>query len=111
MNNNKALIIEKEKIQDIINFNKDIFKEIFFSFWKNFYPSVINNNDLQKLEIENSQKFLSNLEFYKVYECIVEDTDNLFEYFVNRMQKVFTMFYSLNKEFYYGIVSKENKVN
>ena len=31
MNNNKALIIEKEKIQDIINFNKDIFKEIFFS--------------------------------------------------------------------------------
>ena len=42
MNNNKALIIEKEKIQDIINFNKDIFKEIFFSFWKNFYPSVIN---------------------------------------------------------------------
>ena len=111
MNNNKALIIEKEKIQDIINFNKDIFKEIFFSFWKNFYPSVINNNDLQKLEIENSQKFLSNLEFYKVYECIVEDTDNLFEYFVNRMQKVFTMFYSLNKEFYYGIVSKENKVS
>ena len=42
---------------------------------------------------------------------MVENTDDLFEFFINKMQNIFTMFYSLNKEFYYGFVSKENKVN
>ena len=111
MNKDEALIAEKEKIQDIINFNNDIFNEITLKFSQNFYPTTIKDNDLNNLDIENSQKFLSNLEFYRIYECITENTDDLFEYFVNKVQKIFTMFYSLNKGFYYGVVSKENKVN
>lgn len=110
MNNDKALIVEKEKIQNIINFNNDIFNQITLKFGQNFYPTTIKDNDLNNLEIENSQKFLSNLEFYRIYECITENTDDLFEYFVNKVQKIFTMFYSLNKEFYYGIVSKKIKL-
>ena len=111
MNNDKALIAEKEKIQNIINFNNDIFNQITLKFNQNFYPTIVEDNNLNNLEIENSQKFLSNLEFYRIYECIIENTDDLFEYFADKMQKIFTMFYSLNKGFYYGIVSKENKVN
>ncbi|QYR62207.1 ATP-binding protein [Fusobacterium polymorphum] len=111
MNNDKPLIVEKEKIKDVINFNENIFKNISLRFSQNFYPVIIENNDLKSLEIENSQKFLSNIEFYRIYECIVENTDDLFEFFINKMQNIFTMFYSLNKEFYYGFVSKENKVN
>ena len=111
MNKDEALIAEKEKIQDIINFNNDIFNQITLKFSQNFYPTTIKDNDLNNLDIENSQKFLSNLEFYRIYECTTENTNDLFEYFVNKVQKIFTMFYSLNKEFYYGVVSKENKVN
>ena len=111
MNNDKALIAEKEKIQNIINFNNDIFNQITLKFNQNFYPTIIEDNNLNNLEIENSQKFLSNLEFYRIYECVIENTDDLFEYFIDKMQKIFTMFYSLNKGFYYGIVTKENKVN
>lgn len=111
MDNDKALIAEKEKIQNIINFNNDIFNQITLKFNQNFYPTIVEDNNLNNLEIENSQKFLSNSEFYRIYECVIENTDDLFEYFVDKMQKIFTMFYSLNKEFYYGIVSKENKVN
>ena len=111
MNNDKALIAEKEKIQNIINFNNDIFNQITLKFNQNFYPTIVEDNNLNNLEIENSQKFLSNLEFYRIYECVIENTDDLFEYFIDKMQKIITMFYSLNKGFYYGIVSKENKVN
>ena len=81
MNNDKPLIVEKEKIKDVINFNENIFKNISLRFSQNFYPVIIENNDLKSLEIENSQKFLSNIEFYRIYECIVENTDDLFEFF------------------------------
>ena len=113
MSNDKTSIVEEEKIQNIINFNNDIFNQITLKFSQNFYPTTIKNNDLNNLDLEkeNSRKFLSNLEFYRIYECITENTDNLFEYFIDKMQKIFTMFYTLNKGFYYGIVSKENKVN
>ena len=58
MNNDKPLIVEKEKIKDVINFNENIFKNISLRFSQNFYPVIIENNDLKSLEIENSQKFL-----------------------------------------------------
>ena len=60
MNKDEALIAEKEKIQDIINFNNDIFNQITLKFSQNFYPTTIKDNDLNNLDIENSQKFLSN---------------------------------------------------
>ena len=111
MEKNNALITEEQRIQNIIDFNEDIFKKVSSQFSQNFYPFIIKDNNLQNLDIENSQEFLSNLEFYRIYECTIESTDDLFEYFVNKMQKIFTMFYSLNKEFYYGFVSKKDKVN
>lgn len=110
MENNDTLVIEKRKVQDIINFNNDVFQDIYLNFKENFYPVGIETQN-KTLEMENSQEFLSNLEFYRIYECTIENTDDLFEYFVNKMKKIFTMFYSLNKEFYYGILSNENKVN
>ena len=78
MNKDEALIAEKEKIQDIINFNNDIFNQITLKFSQNFYPTIVEDNNLNNLEIENSQKFLSNLEFYRIYECVIENTDDLF---------------------------------
>lgn len=111
MEKNNALITEEQRIQNIIDFNEDIFQKVSSQFSQNFYPFIIKDNNLQNLDIENSQEFLSNLEFYRIYECTIESTDDLFEYFVNKMQKIFTMFYSLNKEFYYGFISKEDKVN
>ena len=110
MENNDTLTIEKRKVQDIINFNDNVLQDIYLNFKENFYPVGIETQN-KTLEMENSQEFLSNLEFYRIYECTIENTDDLFEYFVNKMKKIFTMFYSLNKEFYYGILSNENKVN
>ena len=110
MENNDTLTIEKRKVQDIINFNDNVLQDIYLNFKENFYPVGIETQN-ETLEIENSQEFLSKLEFYRIYECTIENTDDLFEYFVNKMKKIFTMFYSLNKEFYYGILSNENKVN
>ena len=98
MENNDTLVIEKRKVQDIINFNDDVLQDIYLNFKENFYPVGIETQN-KTLEIENSQEFLSNLEFYRIYECTIENTDDLFEYFVNKMKKIFTMFYSFNKEF------------
>ena len=49
MNNDKALIAEKEKIQNIINFNNDIFNQITLKFNQNFYPTIIEDNNLNNL--------------------------------------------------------------
>ena len=51
MNKDEALIAEKEKIQDIINFNNDIFNQITLKFSQNFYPTTIKDNDLNNLDI------------------------------------------------------------
>lgn len=112
MSNNVALNND-EAVATKENTNENIFQKVISKFMDEFYPHILKTDNLSslKLEIENSQKFLSNLEFYRIYECVIENTDDLFKYFSEKMGKIFVMFYYLNIEFYYGIVSKENKVN
>ena len=76
MENNDTLTIEKRKVQDIINFNDNVLQDIYLNFKENFYPVGIETQN-ETLEIENSQEFLSKLEFYRIYECTIENTDDL----------------------------------
>lgn len=62
-------------------------------FIKDFYPSYSVNNDIAKLEKENSLNLLNSFTFYKICECKIYNVDNRFEYFLEKLKKLFTAAY------------------
>lgn len=97
---------------------KDIFKddtktlgELTVNFIQNFYPSYSVNNDIAKLEKENSLDLLNSFTFYKICERKIYDVDDRFEYFLEKLKKLFTAAYSMNRNVYYGIVGNNGNVS
>ncbi len=81
------------------------------NFIENFYPSYSVNNDIAKLEKENSLDLLNSFTFYKICECKIYDVDDRFEYFLEKLKKLFTAAYSMNRNVYYGIVGDNGNVS
>lgn len=105
MEDKKDIIIEK--------FKKDTEKlgALTENFIQNFYPSYSVNNDIAKLEKENSLDLLNSFTFYKICECKIYDVDDRFEYFLEKLKKLFTAAYSMNRNVYYGIVGDNGNVS
>lgn len=80
------------------------------NFIENFYPSYSVNNDIEK-EKENSLDLLNSFTFYKICECKIYDVDDRFEYFLEKLKKLFTAAYSMNRNVYYGIVGDNGNVS
>lgn len=81
-------------------------------FVTNFYPAYsINPSDVEELKKEDSLKLLNLFTFYKLSECTVDDVDDLFVYFADKIQKLFTTAYSIKQEVCYGIVSDGAKTS
>lgn len=101
--------------KDIIikEFEKDTEKlgNLTVNFIENFYPSYSINNDIEKLEKENSLDLLNSFTFYKICECKIYDVDDRFEYFLEKLKKLFTAAYSMNRNVYYGIVGNNGNVS
>ena len=85
--------------------------ELTVNFIQNFYPSYSVNNDIAKLEKENSLDLLNSFTFYKICECKIYDVDDRFEYFLEKLKKLFTAAYSMNRNVYYGIVGNNGNVS
>lgn len=104
-----------EDKKDIIikEFEKDTEKlgALTVDFIKDFYPSYSVNNDIVKLEKENSLDLLNSFTFYKICECKIYDVDDRFEYFLEKLKKLFTAAYSMNRNVYYGIVGDNGNVS
>lgn len=80
------------------------------NFIQNFYPSYSVNNDIAE-EKENSLDLLNSFTFYKICECKIYDVDDRFEYFLEKLKKLFTAAYSMNRNVYYGIVGNNGNVS
>lgn len=104
-----------EDKKDIIikEFKKDTEKlgALTENFIQNFYPSYSVNNDIAELEKENSLDLLNSFTFYKICECKIYDVDDRFEYFLEKLKKLFTAAYSMNRNVYYGIVGNNGNVS
>lgn len=99
--------------KDIIKFEDDTktLGELTVNFIQNFYPSYSVNNDIAELEKENSLDLLNSFTFYKICECKIYDVDDRFEYFLEKLKKLFTAAYSMNRNVYYGIVGNNGNVS
>lgn len=105
-NNTKLKKFFEEESKNLGNLTVD--------FIKDFYPSYSVNNDIAKLEKENSLDLLNSFTFYKICECKiydVDDRDDRFEYFLEKLKKLFTAAYSMNRNVYYGIVGDNGNVS
>ncbi|WP_158634671.1 ATP-binding protein [Brachyspira aalborgi] len=81
------------------------------NFIENFYPYYSVNNDIAKLEKENSLDLLNSFTFYKICECKIYNVEDRFEYFLEKLKKLFTAAYSMNRNVYYGIVGDNGNVS
>lgn len=99
--------------KDIIKFEDDTktLGELTVNFIQNFYPSYSVNNDIAELEKENSLDLLNSFTFYKICECKIYDVDDRFEYFLEKLKKLFTAAYSMDRNVYYGIVGNNGNVS
>ena len=102
-NNTKLKKFFEEESKNLGNLTVD--------FIKNFYPYYSVNNDIAKLEKENSLDLLNSFTFYKICECKIYDVDDRFEYFLEKLKKLFTAAYSMNRNVYYGIVGDNGNVS
>ena len=102
-NNTKLKKFFEEESKNLGNLTVD--------FIKDFYPSYSVNNDIAKLEKENSLDLLNSFTFYKICECKIYDVDDRFEYFLEKLKKLFTAAYSMNRNVYYGIVGNNGNVS
>lgn len=80
------------------------------NFIQNFYPSYSVNNDIAE-EKENSLDLLNSFTFYKICECKIYNVEDRFEYFLEKLKKLFTAAYSMNRNVYYGIVGNNGNVS
>lgn len=81
-------------------------------FIMNFYPSYCVNNEIAvKSPQENSLDLLNSFTFYKMCECTIDNVDDKFKYFAEKMKKLFTTAYSMKQEVCYGIVSNHGKAS
>mgnify|MGYP004649106073 CR=1 FL=1 len=99
--------------KDIIKFEDDTktLGALTENFIQNFYPSYSVNNNIAELEKENSLDLLNSFTFYKICECKIYDVDDRFEYFLEKLKKLFTAAYSMNRKVYYGIVGDNGNVS
>lgn len=81
-------------------------------FIMNFYPSYgVNNEIAVNFPQENSLDLLNSFTFYKMCECTIDNVDDKFQYFAEKMKKLFTTAYSMKQEVCYGIVSNHGKAS
>ena len=81
-------------------------------FINHFYPAYSVNNELAvQTEKEDSLAVLNKFTFYRICECTVDNVEDTFAYFAEKLKKLFTMAYAIKKEVCYGIVSSQGETS
>lgn len=95
-----------EKKEELFQRDTELLGRCTAEFVENFYPAYsIMPSDVGQIKKEDSLQLLNSFTFYKLSECTVDDVEDLFVYFAEKMQKLFTSAYSIKQEVCYGIVS------
>ena len=104
-NNTKLKKFFEEESKNLGKFTVD--------FIQDFYPPYSVNNDiLASLPKEDSLHLLNNyFIFYRICECKIYDVEDRFEYFLEKLKKLFTTAYSIKRNICYGIVSDNGNVS
>ena len=112
-NQNQTTDIQDAESQfDIFQKDTDKLGKLTTDFITEFFPAYIYDNQTAiELPQENSLDLLNTFNFYKICECKFYDIDDPFEFFVSKMQKLFTTAYSINQEVCYGLVSNNGVVS
>jgi len=102
---------EKHELE---TFKKDTTKlgELTSDFVNAFYPAYcVDSKSIASIPQENSLELLNLFTFYKICECRVNNVEDKFAYFAQKMQQLFTTAYSIKQEVCYGIVSNQGSVS
>ena len=109
---NEVAILTEEQQSAVFKQDTDLLGKCTANFVQNFYPAYsVSQEDVITLEKENSLELLNSFTFYRLSECTVDDVDELFPFFVAKMQKLFTTAYSIKQEVCYGIVSNAGRTS
>jgi hypothetical protein len=103
-------VLDEEKQTLVFKNDTALLSRCTADFVNNFYPAYsIIPATVAELPKEDSLYLLNCFTFYRLCECMVDNIDELFPYFVAKMQKLFTTVYSIKQEVCYGIVSNNGK--
>ena len=68
------------------------------NFISRFYPSYIaTDKDIPALTQKNSLRLLNSFTFYKLCSCLIPDVSNKFEFFAERIEKLFVTAYAIKQ--------------
>lgn len=82
-------------------------------FIQSFYPAYNTSlNSIKDAEEKQPHTCLNkNFTFYRLSECTIDNIDDIFSFFQQKMQKLFMTAYSIEKKLCYGIVSNKGKTS
>ena len=80
---------------------------------KKIHPAYLCNTkkEIMSLSYDNSDDLLDAFTFFRIVSCTTDEVDDMFEFLNKKMDKFYTVLYSLGKPVIYGIVSYQGTVN
>lgn len=82
-------------------------------FVEKIHPAYLCNTkkEIMSLSYDNSDDLLDAFTFFRIVSCTTDEVDDMFEFLNKKMDKFYTVLYSLGKPVIYGIVSYQGTVN
>lgn len=109
-NMEKLGILNEEQRKKMFSDDTTVLAKKVTTFVENFYPSY-SNASITEDSLEKSWDFLRNFTFYRILDCTINKTDDVFKYFADKMQKFFITAYAIKRTVCYGIISFEGKTS
>ena len=100
-------ITEKDinnKTKEIFSEDTQVLAESVEKFIHNFFPAY-TVPEIKEENLEKSWQYLRDFEFYRIVDCTINKTDDVFNYFAEKMQKFFITAYAIKSTVCYGIIS------
>ena len=107
---NESIILIDEQRKSSFNQDTQKLANSVKEFVENFYPAY-TVFDIEHISLEKSWDFLREFMFYKIIDCTINKTDDVFKFFAEKMQKFFMTAYALKRAVCYGIISYAGKTS
>lgn len=106
-------LLSKEALDEHFKRDTDIIAEQSIQFLSEIHPAYLHNakQDIMNLCYDNSDEMLDALALFRIVSCTIDDVDDIFEFFNEKINKFYTAMYSLGKPIVYGVVSYDGTMN
>lgn len=113
IDNKSDKIATPMKINEYFDYDTTVVAENAELFVKKVHPSyfIDTKEEVLNLAYDKSHILLDRFTFYRLVSCTVENIDDIFEVFNEKMKKLFTAIHSLEKPIVYGIISYKGVTN